>query len=169
MKNIVLVGMMGAGKTTIGELLATKLNRELKDIDRVIEQEQKKSIIEIFTDDGEEVFRKLESETIEKFSNMSDLIISTGGGALEKANNLSNLQKNGIIIYLEADIEELFKRVKNETQRPLLKEQDPLEVIKKLIKKREKFYLMADITIITDNKSPEKITEEIIKAIKNYE
>lgn len=169
MKNIVLVGMMGAGKTTVGELLATKLNRELKDIDRVIEQEQKKSIIEIFTDDGEEAFRKLESETIEKFSNMSDLIISTGGGALEKANNLSNLQKNGIIIYLEADIEELFKRVKNETQRPLLKEQDPLEVIKKLIKKREKFYLMADITIITDNKSPEKITEEIIKAIKNYE
>ena len=169
MKNIVLVGMMGAGKTTVGELLATKLNRELKDIDCVIEQEQKKSIIEIFTDDGEEVFRKLESETIEKFSNMSDLIISTGGGALEKANNLSNLQKNGIIIYLKADIEELFKRVKNETQRPLLKEQDPLEVIKKLIKKREKFYLMADITIITDNKSPEKITEEIIKAIKNYE
>lgn len=169
MKNIVLVGMMGAGKTTVGEYLSAKLNRELKDIDRVIEQEQKKSIIEIFTDDGEEVFRKLESETIEKFSNMSDLIISTGGGALEKANNLSNLQKNGIIIYLKADIEELFKRVKNETQRPLLKEQDPLEVIKKLIKKREKFYLMADITIITDNKSPEKITEEIIKAIKNYE
>lgn len=169
MKNIVMVGMMGAGKTTVGELLATKLNRELKDIDRVIEQEQKKSIIEIFTDDGEEAFRKLESETIEKFSNMSDLIISTGGGALEKANNLSNLQKNGIIIYLKADIEELFKRVKNETQRPLLKEQDPLEVIKKLIKKREKFYLMANITIITDNKSPEKITEEIIKAIKNYE
>lgn len=169
MKNIVLVGMMGAGKTTIGELLATKLNRELKDIDRVIEQEQKKSIIEIFTDDGEEAFRQLESETIEKFSNMSNLIISTGGGALEKANNLSNLQKNGIIIYLKADIEELFKRVKNETQRPLLKEQDPLEVIKKLIKKRKKFYLMADITIITDNKSPEKITEEIIKAIKNYE
>lgn len=169
MKNIVMVGMMGAGKTTVGELLATKLNRELKDIDRVIEQEQKKSIIEIFTDNGEEAFRKLESETIEKFSNMSDLIISTGGGALEKANNLSNLQKNGIIIYLKADIEELFKRVKNETQRPLLKEQDPLEVIKKLIKKREKFYLMADITIITDNKSPEKITEEIIKAIKNYE
>ena len=169
MKNIVLVGMMGAGKTTVGEFLSAKLNRELKDIDRVIEQEQKKSIIEIFTDDGEEAFRKLESETIEKFSNMSDLIISTGGGALEKANNLSNLQKNGIIIYLEADIEELFKRVKNETQRPLLKEQDPLEVIKKLIKKREKFYLMADITIITDNKSPEKITEEIIKAIKNYE
>lgn len=135
MKNIVLVGMMGAGKTTIGELLATKLNRELKDIDRVIEQEQKKSIIEIFTDDGEEAFRKLESETIEKFSNMSDLIISTGGGALEKANNLSNLQKNGIIIYLKADIEELFKRVKNETQRPLLKEQDPLEVIKKTNKK----------------------------------
>lgn len=164
-----MVGMMGAGKTTVGELLATKLNRELKDIDRVIEQEQKKSIIEIFTDNGEEAFRKLESETIEKFSNMSDLIISTGGGALEKANNLSNLQKNGIIIYLKADIEELFKRVKNETQRPLLKEQDPLEVIKKLIKKREKFYLMADITIITDNKSPEKITEEIIKAIKNYE
>ena len=169
MKNIVMVGMMGAGKTTVGELLATKLNRELKDIDCVIEQEQKKSIIEIFTDDGEEAFRKLESETIEKFSNMSDLIISTGGGALEKANNLSNLQKNGIIIYLKADIEELFKRVKNETQRPLLKEQDPLEVIKKLIKKRKKFYLMADITIITDNKSPEKITEEIIKAIKNYE
>ena len=169
MKNIVLVGMMGAGKTTVGEFLSAKLNRELKDIDRVIEQEQKKSIIEIFTDDGEEAFRKLESETIEKFSNMSDLIISTGGGALEKANNLSNLQKNGIIIYLKADIEELFKRVKNETQRPLLKEQDPLEVIKKLIKKRKKFYLMADITIITDNKSPEKITEEIIKATKNHE
>ena len=169
MKNIVLVGMMGAGKTTVGEFLSAKFNRELKHIDRVIEQEQKKSIIEIFTNDGEEAFRQLESETIEKFSNMSDLIISTGGGALEKANNLSNLQKNGIIIYLKADIEELFKRVKNETQRPLLKEQDPLEVIKKLIKKREKFYLMADITIITDNKSPEKITEEIIKAIKNYE
>lgn len=106
MKNIVLVGMMGAGKTTVGEFLSAKLNRELKDIDRVIEQEQKKSIIEIFTNDGEEAFRQLESETIEKLSNMSDLIISTGGGALEKANNLSNLQKNGIIIYLKADIEE---------------------------------------------------------------
>ena len=100
---------------------------------------------------------------------MSDLIISTGGGALENADNLSNLQKNGIIIYLKADIEELLRRVKDETQRPLLQEKDPLEVIKKLIKKREKFYLMADITIITDNKYPNEITEEIIRVIKNYE
>ena len=169
MKNIVLVGMMGAGKTTVGELLAKKLNREFVDIDRVIELEQEKSIIEIFTDDGEEIFRKLENETIKKYSNMSDLIISTGGGTIENIENLSNLQKNGIVIYLKADIEELFKRVKNETQRPLLQEKDPLEVIKKLIKKREKFYFRANITIITNSKSPNEITEEIIKALKKYE
>lgn len=169
MKNIVLVGMMGAGKTTVGKLLAKNLNREFADIDHIIELEQQKSIIEIFTDEGEKFFREIESNTIKKISQKSNLIISTGGGALQNIDNLSNLQKNGIVIYLKANIEELLRRVKDETQRPLLQEKDPLDVIKNLIKKREKFYLMADITIITDNKYPNEITEEIIKVIKNYE
>lgn len=169
MKNIVLVGMMGAGKTTTGALLSKRLNRKLIDIDMIIEQREQKNIIDIFKYDGEEAFRKLEVQTIQEFSTLSDLVISPGGGAIEKADNLSNLQKNGVVIYLKADIEELFSRVKKDYNRPLLQKKDPLEALRKLVQKREKFYQLADMTVVTDGKNPEQVADEIIEALSKYE
>lgn len=160
-KNIVLVGLMGAGKTTVGELLAKMYGLVFVDIDKVIELDAGMSISKIFAAKGEEYFRKLESTMILTFSNKSDSIISTGGGAVENGENLKNLKKNGIIVYLKASPEKLFERIKGENNRPLLKNTDPIETLKNLLNKREKNYLKADIIIETDNKTKEEIAEEI--------
>lgn len=160
-RNIVLVGLMGAGKTTVGELLAKMYGLVFIDIDKAIERDAGMSISQIFATKGEKYFRELESSAILTFLNKSDSIISTGGGAVENDENLKNLKKNGAIVYLKASPEILFKRIKNENNRPLLKTQNPLETLKNLLNKREKNYLQADIIIETDNKTKEEIAKEI--------
>lgn len=169
-KNIVLVGMMGSGKTTVANLLKEKLKGfELVDIDSVITTLEGRSINEIFDKDGETYFREIEKNIIKEFSSMPNQIISTGGGACKDKINLFNLKKNSIIFYLSASVEELYNRVKDDSSRPLLKTDNPKTVIENLLKERETNYKLADFEIETINKSFDTIVEEIIEKYKEYE
>lgn len=166
-KNIVLIGMMGAGKSTIGHLLGEmEIDFSYLDMDKEIEKLAQKHIEEIFAQDGEAHFRQLEYELIQKYSNYHNQIIATGGGIVENVENINLLKKNGVIFYLKASADTLFERVKKTTHRPLLKHPNPKERIKELIKKREPFYKMADFEIDTDKKELIEIVREIIE---NYE
>ena len=163
-KNIVLIGMMGAGKSTIGHLLDEKLKDFFYlDMDKEIEKLAQKHIPEIFAQDGEEHFRMLEHQLIQKFSNYHNQVISTGGGIVENVENIKLLKKNGVIFYLSAKIDTLYERVSKTNNRPLLKHPNPKERIKELVKKREPYYKMADFEINTDNKDLVQIVQEILE------
>ncbi len=166
MKNIVLTGFMGTGKTAVGRELSRMLNMRLVDIDSEIELSQKKTINDIFKIHGEKYFRDLESELIKKYSGEKSLIISTGGGAVLRDKNMNALRKNGIIFCLSARAETILERTKMSDERPLLKVDDPLAKINELLDYRRPFYERAGIVIDTEGKSPIQIAEEIMEAVK---
>lgn len=161
-KNIVLIGLMGSGKTTVGKNIAKILNTEFADTDKLIINKLNKPIKQIFAEKGELFFRSIESEIINELSDKENLVISTGGGSVIREENIKNLQKNAVLFYLYAPSEELFKRIKNSEERPLIKTINPIETLKLLLEQREKFYNQADYKINTCNKTPKEIAEEII-------
>lgn len=165
MKTIVLIGMMGSGKTTIGKLLGEKLTLRSIDIDVIIEHNEKRTISEIFQNEGEKYFRNIERETIKKNFTNKDLIISLGGGAFEDQLTQELLLKNSTVIYLKTSPNVILERIKNNTNRPLLKNQMTVEKIRSIILQRQKNYELANITILTDNKNTDKIVEEILGVI----
>lgn len=165
MKNIVLTGFMGTGKTEVGRLLARRLGYKFIDADSIIEEEQKMPITEIFKRFGEPYFRDIESEVIKRLSEMEKVIISTGGGVVLREENMNNLRKKGIIICLMASPETIYERTKDDTSRPLLQVKDPLQRIRELLNFRRPYYEKADIMIDTDGKTPEEVAEDIIKRI----
>jgi shikimate kinase len=170
-KNIVLIGMMGAGKTYIGGKLAKLLAHfSYIDTDEEIEKNAKLNISEIFEKHSEKHFRELEAKIIEEHSHKRNQIISIGGGAFENPKNIENLIKNGIIFYLKAPAEELFKRIENETEqnRPLLNKDFSSTTIKNLLKKREKNYLQAHFVIYTKDKQAYTILDDILKEYDQY-
>lgn len=167
-KNIVLIGMMGAGKSAIGHLLDQKMKDFFYlDIDKEIEKLAQKQIYEIFEENGEGHFRKLENDTIKKYSVYSNQVIATGGGIVENLENLELLKKNGVLFYLSASPQELYKRVRTTTHRPLLKGENPEQRIKDLLKRREPFYKMADFEVSTEKKELLAIVNEIIEKYEN--
>lgn len=162
--NIVLIGMMGAGKSITGENLAKiRENFALIDIDKKIEEISGMKISEIFEQLGEEHFRRLETQIIRDVCSSENQIIAIGGGAFEREENREILKENGIIFYLKATSEILYSRIKSETHRPLLKD---IEDFAKLLQKREKNYELAHFTIDTGAKTPYNIALEVLK---NYE
>ena len=161
-KNIVLIGLMGSGKTTIGKKVAEKLNMKFVDTDELIVQKAQKSIKLIFAEDGELFFRDLESEVIEEASRQENIVISTGGGAVLREENVDNLKKNGILFHLFATAEELFKRIKDDTERPLINTKNPVKTLKTIQNNREIFYGQADFKINTGKTSPDEAADEII-------
>lgn len=165
MKTIVLIGMMGSGKTTIGKLLGEKLTLRSIDIDVIIEQNEKRTVSELFQNEGEKYFRNIERETIKKNFTNKDLIISLGGGAFEDQLTQELLLKNSTVIYLKTSPNVILERIKNNTNRPLLKNQMTVEKIQSIILQRQKNYELANITILTDNKNTDKIVDEILGVI----
>lgn len=169
-KNIVLIGMMGAGKSTIAHLISQKLEDfYFLDIDKEIEHFTKRQIAEIFAIAGEEYFREIEYITIQKFSNYHNQIIATGGGVVENEKNLELLRKHGVIFYLSAKADELYQRVSASNNRPLLQKENPQKVLKELLKRREPLYKTADFEINTENKTIMEIVEEIIEKYESVE
>lgn len=160
--NLVLIGFMGTGKSSIGKYLAQKLGKTFIELDKEIMERAGKAITAIFAEDGEEAFRQLEAQLVEEWSLQDNLVISTGGGVVLKKENISNLRKKGLLICLEAEPEVIFKRIEKDTGRPLLAVDNPLEKIKELLAKRAPFYQVADYTLDTTNLSPEETGEHII-------
>jgi shikimate kinase len=167
MKNIVLTGFMGTGKTAVGRELSRLLNMELIDVDTEIEKSQRITINEIFKKFGEPRFREIETEMVQKLSEQRNVIISTGGGAVLKQENMDALRKQGVIVCLMATPETILKRTIRSSNRPLLHVEDPLGRIKELLHFRMPFYEKADIMIDTDGKTPLQIAEEIIGKVKD--
>lgn len=166
MRNIILTGFMGTGKTAVGKELSRLLDIKLLDVDTEIEKSENMSINEIFGRFGEQSFREIETETIKMLSRNSNVIISTGGGAVLRQENMDALRKNGIIICLTATAETILERTDNNSDRPLLKVQDPLEKINELLRFRKPYYEKADVVIDTEGKNPLQISEEIVEKIR---
>ena len=152
---------MGAGKTTVGMELAKKLNYKLIDTDHSIENDQSREIKDIFSEDGELFFRNLETLKLKELVNVENAIISTGGGIILKDENRSILN-NLFTIYLKADFENIFNRIKQDTSRPLLLTDDPYNTAKDIFKSRQSVYESFKIHVRTDNKTPQQVVEEII-------
>lgn len=166
MKNIILTGFMGTGKTAVGKELAQLLDLKLIDVDTEIEKSEKMTINDIFKQFGEPRFREIETDMIKKISRKKNVIISTGGGAVLKQENMDALRKTGIIICLMATPETILKRTSINSDRPLLKVENPFEKINELLNFRRPFYEKADIIIDTEHKTPLQIAEEIIERVR---
>jgi shikimate kinase len=162
MKTITIIGMMGAGKTTVGKLLGQFLKFDFIDTDSEIEKQTGKSISEIFAKYGEEYFRTLEKNVIKTIFNSENKIISTGGGAFENKEIRDLLLENSTVVYLKTTPDVIFERIKNNSQRPLLKNNMNIETITEILNNRQKNYELAHHTIVTDNKNPNEIMEEIL-------
>jgi len=152
---------MGTGKTAVSRELARILNMKLLDIDSLIEESQGMRIPVIFRDCGEPRFRDMETEMIRKYAAVEHYIISTGGGAVLREENISVLRKNGIIFCLSASPATILRRTEGSNDRPLLNTSDPLRRINELLELRNPYYERAGILIDTEDKTPLQVAEEI--------
>ena len=152
---------MGAGKTTVGIELAKKLSYKLIDTDQSIENDQSRKIKDIFSEDGEPFFRNLETLKLKQLINEENAIISTGGGIILKDENRSILN-DLFTIYLKADFENIFNRIKQDTSRPLLLTDDPYNTAKDIFKSRQSIYESFKVHVCTDNMSPQQVVDEIV-------
>jgi shikimate kinase len=166
MKNIVLAGFMGTGKTAVSTELARLTGYNNVDIDEEIEKTAGMSIPDIFEKFGEPHFRDLETEEIKKVCKGRNLIISLGGGAVMRDENMQAVREGGIIVCLVAEPETILQRTGNDTNRPLLQVEDPLKKINDLLNLRKPFYERADVMVQTDSKSPLEVAEEILEIVK---
>jgi shikimate kinase len=165
MTNIVLTGFMGTGKSEVARELSRLRGMRLIDIDREIETSQRKSISEIFSHYGEDYFREIETAAIIQFATEQGVIISTGGGAVLREDNLKALQAHGIIFCLTASPETIMLRTAGNNDRPLLQCDDRQMRISKLLTERRPCYEKAGIMINTEGKTPFEIANEIIGKI----
>lgn len=164
--NIVLIGFMGSGKTTIGTNLAYKLKYSFVDSDDKIVQKMNMSINKIFEIYGEDYFRNLEYDIVRNISKLNKQIISTGGGIIKNKNNIYELKKNGIILYLKASPEHIYSNIKDDTNRPLLQCDNKMEAIKALLNQREFLYKeYCDIIVDVSNNTVDSIVDNIINSI----
>lgn len=165
-KNIILCGFMGCGKTTVGENLKKKAGMKLIDTDAYIEETQGMSISEIFEKYGESYFRDLEHNACKELSEKTGIIISTGGGALTFQRNVDVLKENGTIVLIDVPLEVLRERLKNDTTRPLLQRPDKDKAMKELYDKRMPLYQKASDVTVNGNNSPLKVATDILNAVK---
>ena len=159
--NIVLVGFMGTGKTSIGRRISSQLRMRYVDTDEIVERDNRRRISDIFAEDGEPAFRELESEAVRKVSTLHNHVISTGGGVVLKEANMTELKRNGIIFCLTATAEEIYKRVGHQTHRPLLQDPDPLAKIQSMLAERRPYYAKSDHMISTTGRSFSEIITHI--------
>lgn len=162
MRNIVLTGFMGTGKSSTGMELAKRLGYGYCDLDSLIVEEAGMTINSIFEQFGETHFRDIESSIVERISSMGNLVISSGGGAVIRDKNRELLRSSGVMVNLTASAEEILFRLCTDTSRPLLKDSMSLERIEMMLREREPFYAEADIRIDTTGKKVEDVVREIL-------
>lgn len=165
--SIFLIGPMGAGKTTIGRQLAKSLTRDFYDSDREIEARTGVDIPLIFEYEGEEGFRAREQKVISELTRLSHIVMATGGGAVLLPENREALSGNGFVVYLRCPVERQLERTHRDTQRPLLRTENPRERLEKLLAKREPLYReCADLIVDTGGNSSRFAVREIVKAFQ---
>ena len=168
-ENVVLIGFMGVGKTSLGKLLAAKLGRPFVDLDEKIETDAGMSIPEIFARYGERFFREMEKKAVREICTRRNIVIATGGGTVKDAENLRLLKNSGVIVCLTTEPEEIFRRTARKGERPVLdaSAEDRLATIRKLLAERQEFYSQADYQVDTTDWSPLQIVNEICEYLKS--
>jgi shikimate kinase len=164
-RNIVLVGFMGTGKTTIGRMLAKQMNWSFVDTDATIEQEQGVAVARLFETEGEPQFRRIETETLKRVLTASQQVIATGGGAVLAQENCNAMLQDGYVVALTADYTTIIRRVSGDQARPLLKG-DLTERVTSLLDQRKNAYDFADLKLDTSKQSVEQIIESILNIRK---
>lgn len=167
-KPIVLVGLMGAGKTCIGKRLAAKLDLDFVDADTEIEQAADCSIEEIFERYGEQAFRDGERRVIARLVDQGPCVIATGGGAFNNDETRENVRKKGISVWLKADLDILLSRVSRRNNRPLLKDGDKRETLERLMTERYPYYAEADLTVDSGSEPPDTTVKRVIAALSGF-
>lgn len=168
--HIFLIGFMGSGKSTVAKYLSSAYQMKQIEMDEQIEKDEGRSISSIFEKEGEEYFRTLETELLKSLDPRETFVVSCGGGAAVKEENVREMKEKGRIILLSAQPETVYVRVKNSHNRPLLEGNMNVSYIKELMDKRQKLYeRAADFQVKTDGRTAEDIGEEIIKQIRKEE
>lgn len=169
MKNIVLIGFMGTGKSSTGKALAAKLGYSFIDLDQKIEEEQGMSIHRMFADKGEAFFRACEREMVRRMAERRSTVIATGGGTVKDPENVKALRENGFIVCLEANADTVMERTRRKGVRPLLDGMNGEERrrrIESLMEERKELYKHADYTLDTSDMSPLQVIEDIVRHIR---
>lgn len=165
--NIYLIGFMGCGKSTISDCLYREYGKKQIEMDEEIEKTEGITISEIFDKKGEEYFRNLETDLLKKLSGCENLVVSCGGGAPMRENNVKEMKKSGKVVLLRAKPETIYQRVKDAHHRPLLEGNMNVAYIAELMEKRQKQYSdAADFSVDTDGRSASEISREIMEKIK---
>jgi shikimate kinase len=167
-KPLVLVGMMGAGKTTVGRRIAARLGRQFIDSDEEIERAAQMTIPEIFAQRGEAEFRAGEMRVIARLLKEKDIVLATGGGAFVNAETRVLVKADAISVWLKADADVLFERVSRRSNRPLLKTENPRATLEKLIADRYPIYADADVTVMSRDVPQDTVATDVISAVLDY-
>jgi shikimate kinase len=168
-RSIVLIGMMGAGKSSVGRCLQRRIHVALLDTDKIVASKSEMSVSEIFAKQGEEEFRKLETEALRSLSTAQQAIVVTGGGIVLRKQNLELLKRLGVVIWLDGDEETLFQRASQSGKRPLLQKTNPRQAFAQLLKARlplyaKTAYLRIDTSVLTD----EEVAVAILSKLKRF-
>lgn len=161
-QNVALIGFMGTGKSSVGRLVADALRFKFVDTDELIEAHAKKTISEIFSQDGELVFREHERRILEELQALKKTVIATGGGVGANENNLASLKRHALVVCLWASPEAIWNRVKTQKHRPLLQAPDPQTKIRELLAQREPVYRLADILVNTEVRSTKEVAQHVV-------
>lgn len=169
LRPVVLVGMMGAGKTAVGTVLARMLGVPFRDSDDEIVRAAQMEIPEIFARDGEAFFRARETEVLGRLMGAEPAVISTGGGAFMNATNRDLIARHGVSVWLQADVEVLWNRVRHKTTRPLLRTADPKGTLAALLAEREPVYALADLEVgSAPGLTVEGMAQKVIAALRAH-
>jgi shikimate kinase len=168
LNNIYLIGFMGAGKTSVGRILAKSLKMGFVDIDDRIEKELGMTISQIFSKWGEDYFRDAEAKMLRTISGNKEQVIATGGGIVLRDENWDTMRENGVTVYLKASAEVLWNRIKHNTTRPLLQVEDPSKKAVEILSRRIPLYERADLVIDTENLTPHEVALEITEKLENF-
>ena len=166
-RNIIITGFMGTGKSVVAKQLACKLKMEFIDMDRIIEESRGTSIADIFAGHGEKYFRAQENKLVKELSQKENMVIATGGGTLLSSDNARILSQRGQIICLYTDSQTIYNRVKRKNNRPLLKGENILSEINRLLEERKKIYDNIKWKIDTTNLNIQEVTDKIIALLKS--
>ncbi|MBO9125873.1 MULTISPECIES: shikimate kinase [unclassified Rhizobium] len=164
-RNLILVGLMGAGKSSVGRIVATQLGIPFIDSDAEIERVSRMSISELFAAYGEDEFRALEGRVMKRLLKGGPRLVSTGGGAFINDRTRKHIKRGGLSVWLKADLDVLWERVNKRDTRPLLKTENPRQTLENLMNARYPIYEQADLTVLSRDVRKEVMADEVLKAV----